>query len=118
MRTLATTEPHYIRCIKPNTEKSPTEFHATMCLEQLRYAGVFEAVRIRQSGFPFRHTHAAFLKRYRILMTKPPGSNDRERCMGLLQHVGMADKAGYVCRFGGEGLVREYIYINIWVCSF
>ena len=35
-----------------------------MSLQQLRYAGVFEAVRIRQTGYPFRYSHKDFLKRY------------------------------------------------------
>ena len=29
-----------------------------------RYSGVFEAVKIRKSGFPFRQKHAAFMERY------------------------------------------------------
>jgi len=44
-----------------------------MCLQQLRYAGVFEAVRIRQTGYPFRYTHQNFLKRYGF-MNRPVAS--------------------------------------------
>lgn len=64
MNILNSTEPHYIRCIKPNIHKEPNNFHGLMSLQQLRYAGVFEAVRIRQTGYPFRYTHQNFLKRY------------------------------------------------------
>ncbi|CAN0226566.1 unnamed protein product, partial [Ectocarpus fasciculatus] len=38
-----------------------------MCIEQLTYAGVFEAVQIRKSGFPFRLPHRRFANRYRCL---------------------------------------------------
>lgn len=65
MKTLNSTEPHYIRCVKPNSVKKGNIFDAPICLQQLRYAGVFEAVKVRQQGFPFRWTHDAFFKRYR-----------------------------------------------------
>ena len=63
-----TTEPHYIRCVKPNDAKKPNTFDTKMSLEQLTYAGVFEAVEIRKSGFPFRLLHRAFVARYRCLV--------------------------------------------------
>lgn len=31
---------HFIRCVKPNTTKSPTDFDMKLSLEQLRYSGV------------------------------------------------------------------------------
>ena len=37
--TLDATEPHYIRCIKPNTLKLPDRLHGQQALEQLKYAG-------------------------------------------------------------------------------
>jgi myosin VIIa len=39
MKTLNATAPHYIRCIKPNSIKKARVFEATICLQQLRYAG-------------------------------------------------------------------------------
>ena len=65
MDTLNRTEPHYIRCIKPNDFKKADLFDSNLCLLQLRYAGVFDAVTIRQQGFPFRWTHEVFFNRYR-----------------------------------------------------
>jgi myosin heavy subunit len=53
--------PHYIRCIKPNDEKKGSLFKTRMCIEQLTYAGVFEAVQIRKSGYPFRCVHVYIL---------------------------------------------------------
>ena len=35
MAALNQTEPHYIRCIKPNTNKSAAEFDARMILNQV-----------------------------------------------------------------------------------
>jgi len=65
MKVLNKTYPHYVRCVKSNSIKKPRVFEAGLCLRQLRYAGVFEAVKIRQRGFPFRWTHDDFYKRYR-----------------------------------------------------
>ena len=30
------TEPHYIRCVKPNQEKVPDKFSSFLCMQQLR----------------------------------------------------------------------------------
>jgi hypothetical protein len=64
MGQLYATEPHYIRCIKPNDEKAPLKFVPRNCYEQLTYSGVFEAVAIRKKGFPFRLKHQDFVDRY------------------------------------------------------
>jgi hypothetical protein len=67
MAKLNSTVPQYIRCIKPNSDKLPNKFDAQLSLQQLRYAGVFEAVFIRKQGYPFRYTHENFYKRFRML---------------------------------------------------
>ncbi|RYG62603.1 hypothetical protein EON64_17550, partial [archaeon] len=48
--TLKATAPHYIKCIKPNTSKVQGSFDGLLVLEQLRYSGALEVVRIRQEG--------------------------------------------------------------------
>ena len=39
---LGLTEPHYIKCIKPNSAKSPGGWSSPLVIEQLRYSGVLE----------------------------------------------------------------------------
>jgi myosin heavy subunit len=64
-------------------------------MEQLTYAGVFEAVAIRKTGYPFRLTHCRFANRYRCLAYKPGGwvplkvrsTDHRAMCSALLQCV-------------------------------
>ena len=46
-------------------------------MEQLTYAGVFEAVAIRKTGYPFRLTHTRFANRY------DKSSTDRWRNVSL-----------------------------------
>jgi len=70
MRTLSEAEPHFIRCIKPNQLKAAGSFQAPMVMDQLKCSGVFEAVRIRQSGFSSRIAFRDFLLRYRIVVPR------------------------------------------------
>eukprot|EP00472_Partenskyella_glossopodia_P009453 CAMPEP_0197517112 /NCGR_PEP_ID=MMETSP1318-20131121/2083_1 /TAXON_ID=552666 /ORGANISM="Partenskyella glossopodia, Strain RCC365" /LENGTH=1597 /DNA_ID=CAMNT_0043066413 /DNA_START=40 /DNA_END=4833 /DNA_ORIENTATION=+ len=87
MRTLNATYPHYIRCIKPNAEKAAMKFTVNMCLEQLRYSGVFEAVKIRKQGYPFRYTHENFLKRFKCIDQKRNWGNGKKGCFALLKEM-------------------------------
>lgn len=65
---LRLTEPHFIRCVKPNHLKKPRIFDGELILRQLRYAGLFEAIRIRKSGFAYRVPHDIFTHQYAILV--------------------------------------------------
>lgn len=84
MATLGATTPHYIRCVKPNSLKAPNNFDGTMVLQQLRYAGVFEAIHIRKTGYPFRRTHQEFFKRYRLLNRKAQGKDYKALATALI----------------------------------
>lgn len=61
------TKPHYIRCLKPNQSLRPDDFENAMVADQLRYAGVLEAIRVSRAGYSQRYSHAAFLGRYKII---------------------------------------------------
>ena len=50
MENIEQAQPHFIRCIKPNSDKVPSKFVPTMVFEQLTYSGALEAVKIRQAG--------------------------------------------------------------------
>lgn len=49
--TLNATDPHYIRCIKPNDAKAEFVYDRQRCVEQLRACGVLETVRISAAGY-------------------------------------------------------------------
>lgn len=57
-------DPHFVRCIKPNPEKVPNKFNSPLVLEQLLFSGILEAVQIRQKGFASRASFDDFIKRY------------------------------------------------------
>lgn len=69
MKTINSTNVHYIRCIKPNEQKKAWEFDSLMVLSQLRACGVLETIRISCAGFPSRWTYVEFADRYHILVT-------------------------------------------------
>lgn len=67
LETLSATEPHYIRCVKPNNLLKPAIFENNNVLQQLRCGGVMEAIRISCAGYPTRRTFDEFIDRFGIL---------------------------------------------------
>ncbi len=55
-------QPSYVRCIKPNELKSPTEFDSARTLHQIKYLGLLENVRIRRAGFAYRQVILYFIR--------------------------------------------------------
>lgn len=70
MAKVRSAEPHYIRCIKPNMEKTPSKITSALVMDQLNTSGVFEAVRIRQSGFSHRILFEDFVKQFAVIRPK------------------------------------------------
>ncbi|KAE9048196.1 Unconventional myosin-Va [Phytophthora rubi] len=64
MSDISSTEVHYVRCIKPNSEKSPNTYEIDSVVSQLRCAGVVEAIRITRAAFPNKMAHEKFLRRF------------------------------------------------------
>ena len=67
MHTLHSTEPHFIRCIVPNTHKKPLEVEPPLIMHQLTCNGVLEGIRICMRGFPNRMLYPDYKSRYQIL---------------------------------------------------
>ncbi|XP_074590120.1 myosin-6-like isoform X2 [Curcuma longa] len=67
LETLNATEPHYIRCVKPNSLLKPSIFENHNVLQQLRCGGVMEAIRISCAGYPTRRAFSTFVDRFGIL---------------------------------------------------
>ena len=67
MNILNSTEPHYVRCIKPNDNKAAFEFNNIRAVQQLRACGVLETIRISSNGYPSRWSYQDFANRYRVL---------------------------------------------------
>merc|ERR1719340_321411 len=67
MTTLHATEPHFIRCIVPNTHKQPLVVETELIMHQLTCNGVLEGIRVCMLGFPNRMLYPDFKSRYAIL---------------------------------------------------
>merc|ERR1711963_808119 len=67
MSTLHATEPHFIRCIVPNTHKQPLVVETELIMHQLTCNGVLEGIRVCMLGFPNRMLYPDFKSRYAIL---------------------------------------------------
>lgn len=63
MNKLEDTTPHFIRCIKPNSNQLPGIYEENHVLQQLRCCGVLEIVRISRSGYHTRMTHQDLVAR-------------------------------------------------------
>ena len=91
MTTLHSTEPHFVRCIVPNTHKQPGKTNKIfprghiyffsggveppLIMHQLTCNGVLEGIRICMRGFPNRMLYPDFKMRYAILASKELASS-------------------------------------------
>lgn len=76
MHTLSLAQPSYIRTIKPNQTKNPSDFDTKMVLHQVKYLGLHENVRIRRAGFAYRQTYEKFTERFYLLSGKTSYAGD------------------------------------------
>ena len=77
LETMSKSHPWFIRCIKPNNEKAAMKFDMKVVLQQLRYSGVLETVRIRQIGYSARMKYSNFVSRYRCLIASKIQTQNR-----------------------------------------
>ncbi|KAF8403986.1 hypothetical protein HHK36_012096 [Tetracentron sinense] len=90
METLSTTEPHYIRCVKPNTVLQPGIFEDFNVLNQLRCGGVLEAIRISCAGYPTKRTFDEFLDRFGMLAPDVlDGYDEKSACATICNRMGL-----------------------------
>ncbi|KAL8500655.1 hypothetical protein ACS0TY_020292 [Phlomoides rotata] len=90
METLSTTEPHYIRCVKPNAVLKPGIFENHNVLNQLRCGGVLEAIRISCAGYPTKRTFDEFIDRFGMLAPDVvDGSDEKSACIAICDKMGL-----------------------------
>ncbi|TKY52109.1 Myosin-11 protein [Spatholobus suberectus] len=91
METLNSTEPHYIRCVKPNNLLKPAIFENINIMQQLRCGGVLEAIRISCAGYPTRRAFFEFINRFGLLAPEAMEANCDEKtgCQKILEKMGL-----------------------------
>lgn len=88
MTELGQANPYFVRCIKPNGDKTADNFIPQMVLNQLKYSGMMETVRIRRAGYPVRRSFEDFLSRYNVLGRNLglDGKGTLDCCVAIMKH--------------------------------
>ncbi|KPV76242.1 uncharacterized protein RHOBADRAFT_34869 [Rhodotorula graminis WP1] len=94
---LMRSQPHYIRTIKPNQNRSPSEYDTKAILHQIKYLGLQENIRVRRAGFAYRNTFEKMVERFYLLSPATSYAGDyiwqgdaRTGCEQILKDTGVA----------------------------
>lgn len=85
-------QPHYIRCIKPNSRKAPMSFDSSLVEHQVKYLGLLENVKVKRAGYSYRHYYHVFFNRFKDLMDQPPMSSDAAGCQQIIDFACSREK--------------------------
>merc|ERR1711971_1411009 len=94
MTTLYKTEPHFIRCVVPNTHKQPGGTEPDLIMHQYQCNGVLAGIAICRKGFPNKMLYPEFKGRYNILAAKlvAKAKNDKGAASAVLDLTVKLDK--------------------------
>lgn len=111
MAQLDATQPHFVRCIVPNSERKPGRMELPLVLDQLRCNGVLEGIRIARLGYPNRLLFSEFCSRYALLAPDVEGGMDgRLMSQRIAKALPLADdvfKIGLTKIFFKAGVLAE-----------
>merc|ERR1712109_317784 len=95
MTTLYSCEPHFVRCLVPNTHKKPGEVEPPLIMHQLTCNGVLEGIRICMRGFPNRMLYPD----YKLpIFLKPASKTDKNAHFGISHYAGIVNYNVTSCR--------------------
>ncbi|XP_012868886.1 PREDICTED: unconventional myosin-XIX isoform X1 [Dipodomys ordii] len=87
LQVLHSTTPHYIRCIKPNSQGQAQTFLREEVLSQLEACGLVETIHISAAGFPIRISHQNFVERYGLLRRLHPHASSSLYCQSVTKRT-------------------------------
>ncbi|KAF1863221.1 hypothetical protein Lal_00014681 [Lupinus albus] len=124
LETLSATEPHYIRCVKPNNLLKPGIFENINVLQQLRFRGVMEAIRLMKSAIQSpedltacnRILDKANLKDYQIGKTKVFLRAGQMAELDACRAEVLGRSATVIQRNGRTYICRRY-YVSLRLCA-
>eukprot|EP01053_Blabericola_migrator_P011942 Blabericola_migrator_1__11941@NODE_72_length_15243_cov_214_481220_g65_i0_p2_GENE_NODE_72_length_15243_cov_214_481220_g65_i0NODE_72_length_15243_cov_214_481220_g65_i0_p2_ORF_typecomplete_len816_score207_18Myosin_head/PF00063_21/4_8e199TniB/PF05621_11/0_0023ABC_tran/PF00005_27/0_055AAA_22/PF13401_6/0_22AAA_22/PF13401_6/2e03AAA_30/PF13604_6/4_7e03AAA_30/PF13604_6/0_13AAA_16/PF13191_6/0_13TsaE/PF02367_17/0_12IQ/PF00612_27/3_8e02IQ/PF00612_27/1_8RsgA_GTPase/PF03193_16/0_3_NODE_72_length_15243_cov_214 len=67
MELINSTEPHFVRCLKPNEEKAALKFTSSKVLVQLHALSILEALQLRNLGYSYRRPFSEFIQQFKFL---------------------------------------------------
>ncbi|KAG2155515.1 myosin class I heavy chain [Suillus clintonianus] len=90
-------QPSYIRTIKPNQNRSATEYDTKAILHQIKYLGLEENIRVRRAGFAYRNTFEKMVERFYLLSPSTSYAGEytwqgdaKSGCEQILRDTGIA----------------------------
>ncbi|KAJ7597439.1 P-loop containing nucleoside triphosphate hydrolase protein [Mycena floridula] len=90
-------QPSYIRTIKPNQNRSGSEYDVKAILHQIKYLGLQENIRVRRAGFAYRNTFEKMVERFYLLSPKTSYAGEytwsgdpKSGCEQILKDTGIA----------------------------
>lgn len=89
---LQATNPWYVRCIKPNMKKAPNDYNEKLVLDQLKYLGMLDIIRIRKEGYPIHLPFNEFVMRYRCLYKGRLPNNAQEAIRAVMKQYSLSQK--------------------------
>lgn len=113
LESMSRCNPWFVRCIKPNADKSAMKFDMPCVLAQLRYTGMLDTIKIRQMGYPIRIPFQIFVDRYRYLLKSTPARATpyREICNSILASMPPTGAAGSDYQLGAARVfIRESLH--------
>ncbi|KAH7886055.1 P-loop containing nucleoside triphosphate hydrolase protein [Phlebopus sp. FC_14] len=97
VENLMRAQPSYIRTIKPNQNRSSTEYDSKAILHQIKYLGLQENIRVRRAGFAYRNTFEKMVERFYLLSPSTSYAGEytwhgdaRSGCQQILKDTGIA----------------------------
>ena len=117
METLSTTNPFFIRCIKPNSRNFPGTFDKDVVLDQLRYGGIIQAVQISRSGFPIRVSNEEMIDDFSGLagVSKRGVPHTQRRVEQIMRSLDSHLQLGNVAKSGyAVGKTKTFMKQQVW----
>jgi len=116
METLGATEPHFIRCLKPNEEKRGDLWDTPRMHEQVVFNGIPENIKIAQGGFVWRVDYEAFIARYKLCSPRTwPVSKEDDlpsySCQCICEDS-LIPRDQYVVGQKSKVFIKEHVYVE------
>ncbi|KAL4238115.1 MyTH4 domain [Mactra antiquata] len=87
---LSTTNPWYVRCIKPNNMKKADSYIDSDVILQLSYSGMLDIIRIKREGYPVHVTFDSFMDKYACLLhNRSIGDDPRSAVKVILETLNL-----------------------------
>lgn len=90
MNLINQTEPHFIRCVKPNETKKALEWNAAKVLVQLHSLSILEALQLRNLGYSYRRVFSDFLQQFKFIdlgIAENTSLSEEERCKEMVKRA-------------------------------